>query len=284
VTLHATWCTDQCDHGGHDQSGYDARLESAAAILPMSTCPISYGVFLPPPPVASHAHTHTIISLPRLAHRISQPAFHLPLTYVQMYIYFQGQITRIKSRILYVISHFISFHLIYHLISSHLPSHSISFNIPSHVTSYTLNTRHHFPPPLSLPLPQYTTSNISSLIPYEGTRFQQNKPTRQTATHCNTVQHTATHCNTLQHIATFCNTRFQHDKPTRHTATHCNTLQHTATHGNTLQHTATRDSSTINRQNYFMYDPYLLQPYPCTSSNLSCDNIPHPMSPTIEII
>jgi len=50
--------------------------------------------------------------------------------------------------------------------------------------------------------------------------------TRDTATHCNTLQHTSTHCNTLQHTAAHCNTL-------QHTATHCNTLQHTATHCNT---------------------------------------------------
>ena len=37
------------------------------------------------------------------------------------------------------------------------------------------------------------------------------KPSWNTAIHCNTLQHTATHYNTLQHAAT-----------------HCNTLQHTA--------------------------------------------------------
>jgi len=83
---------------------------------------------------------------------------------------------------------------------------------------------------------------------------------RDTATHCNTLQHTATHCNTLQHTATPCNT-LQHTTtyPPKillgregwrdgggakereggreggtDTATHCNTLQHTATHCNAL--------------------------------------------------
>jgi len=49
---------------------------------------------------------------------------------------------------------------------------------------------------------------------------------RNTATHCNTLQHTATYCNTLQHTAA-------HDSVLQHSATHCNTLQHTATHCNT---------------------------------------------------
>ena len=83
---------------------------------------------------------------------------------------------------------------------------------------------------------------------------------KNTATHCNTLQHTETHCNTLQHTVWFiyvtwlvhlwqvtwlvhlwhdlCITHSERKKEHRntlqHTATRCNTLQHTATHCNTL--------------------------------------------------
>ena len=43
------------------------------------------------------------------------------------------------------------------------------------------------------------------------TKFEWDRRIKQTATHCNTLQHTATHCNKLQQ-----------------TATHCITLHHTA--------------------------------------------------------
>jgi len=74
------------------------------------------------------------------------------------------------------------------------------------------------------------------------------KTLQHTAAHCNTLQHTAyggcrneiaiftrnsaTHCNTLQtlqHTATYCSTPLMKVVETlQHIATHCNTLQHTA--------------------------------------------------------
>jgi len=107
-----------------------------------------------------------------------------------------------------------------------------------------LSSLHFYTPATQIP-PQHTATFFSKM---QGT-FEK----RDTATHCNTLQHTAntlqhtaTHCNTLQHAATHCNTLQRtttHCTLTRqHTATHCNilhTLQHTATHCNTLLHSAT---------------------------------------------
>ena len=115
----------------------------------------------------------------------------------------------------------------------------------------------------------YTKTHFAH--PYTPEKRQKN-----TATHCNTLQHTAAHCNTLQRTATHCvtlyktlfarpctpeknevhcntlqrtakhcdtlyKTHFAHPLHTcnklQHTAKNCNALQHTATHCNTLRHT-----------------------------------------------
>ena len=75
-------------------------------------------------------------------------------------------------------------------------------------------------------------------------RFMQVLSARNTATHCNTLQHTATHnathCNTLQRIVGLVQVRGVHISSARHTATPCNTFKLSAWH--TLQHTALCDT------------------------------------------
>ena len=89
-----------------------------------------------------------------------------------------------------------------------------------------------------------------------------------------TLQHTATYCKTGRHCDSgdFVEESFQRH---RETATHCNTLQHTATHCNTLQHTAApgrhcnfrdfvEESFQRHREHYLMHDWFM-----CESTHLS---------------